>query len=166
MEPRVICLTASSVDDWTLHSRWRPQGSSADRFERVHDELASSSAASLARSIAKGKPHPDSTKKTLPREHWFARHEANAYGVVLDARGRIGWCRSDIGRDPIVILSDAVSDARTWRGYAARACPTSSPEARSSIRITRSTGVSWIRQRVECPNWARADLCGLRLQAR
>jgi hypothetical protein len=45
-----------------------------------------------------------------PREPWFARRDAKVYGVVLD--GRIGWGRSDIGGDPIVVVvSEAVSDA-------------------------------------------------------
>ena len=35
-----------------------------------------------------------------------------AYGVVLDPHGKIGWGRSDIGGDPIVVvLSEGVSDA-------------------------------------------------------
>ena len=38
------------------------------------------------------------------------RHKA--YGVVLDAQGKIGWGRSDIGGDPIVVvLTEAVPDA-------------------------------------------------------
>ena len=53
-----------------------------------------------------------STKETFPREPWFARRDARAYGVVLDAHGRIAWDRSDIGGDPIVVvLSEMVSDA-------------------------------------------------------
>src|SRR5260370_37822530 len=62
--------------------------------------------------FAKGKPYPASTKETFPRQPWFARREAAAYGVVLDAHGKIGWGRSDIGGDPIiVVLSEAVSHA-------------------------------------------------------
>jgi riboflavin biosynthesis pyrimidine reductase len=61
--------------------------------------------------FAKGKPYPASTKETFSREPWFARRDAKAYGVVLDAHGKIGWGRSDIGGDPIVVvLSEAVSD--------------------------------------------------------
>jgi riboflavin biosynthesis pyrimidine reductase len=38
--------------------------------------------------------------------------DAKAYGVVLDADGKIAWGRSDIGGDPIVaVLSEKVSDA-------------------------------------------------------
>jgi riboflavin biosynthesis pyrimidine reductase len=61
--------------------------------------------------FAKGKPYPASTKETFSREPWFARRDAKAYGVVLEAHGKIGWGRSDIGGDPIVVvLSEAVSD--------------------------------------------------------
>ena len=115
MKPHVICLMASSVDGRTLHSRWRPKGSGADLFERVHDELAGDAwlvGRVTGQEFAKGKPYPASTKETFPREPWFARRDAKAYGVVLDAHGKIGWGRSDIGGDPIVVvLSEAVSDA-------------------------------------------------------
>ena len=50
--------------------------------------------------------------ETYPREPWFARRDAVAYGVVLDAQGKIAWGRGDIDGDPIVIvLSEQVSDS-------------------------------------------------------
>src|SRR3981189_828289 len=62
--------------------------------------------------FAKGKPYPASTKGSFPREPWCARRDAKAYGGVVDAHGKVGWGRSDIGGDPIVVvLSEAVSDA-------------------------------------------------------
>src|ERR1700712_2190030 len=115
MKPHVICLMASSVDGRTLPSRWRPQGSAGNLFERVHDELAGDAwlvGRVTGQEFAKGKPYPVSTGEGVPREHWFARRDAKAYGVVLDAHGKIGWGRSDIGGDPIVVvLSEAVLDA-------------------------------------------------------
>ncbi len=40
------------------------------------------------------------------------RRDASAYGVVLDAHGKIAWGRADIGGDPIVVvLTEQVSDA-------------------------------------------------------
>src|SRR6195256_2822246 len=114
MKPQVTCLMASSVDGRTLHSRWRPRESGADLFERVHDELAGDAwlvGRATGQEFAKGKPYPAS-KATFPREPWFARHDAKAYGVVLGAHGKIGWGRSDIGGDPIVVvLSEGVADA-------------------------------------------------------
>ena len=59
MKPHVICLMASSVDGRTLHSRWRPKGSGADLFERVHDELAGDAwlvGRVTGQEFAKGKP--------------------------------------------------------------------------------------------------------------
>ena len=113
MKPYVICLMASSVDGRMLPSRWRPKG--AALFERVHDELAGDAwlvGRVTGQEFAKGKPYPPSTKETFPREPWFARRDAKAYGVVLDAHGKIGWGRSDIGGDPIVVvLTEKVSDA-------------------------------------------------------
>ena len=89
MKPHVICLMASSVDGRTLHSRWRPKGSGADLFERVHDELAGDAwfvGRVTGKEFAKGKPYPALTKETFPREPWFARRDARAYGesVIVD----------------------------------------------------------------------------------
>jgi riboflavin biosynthesis pyrimidine reductase len=115
MKPHVICLMACSVDGRTLPSRWRPKGAAADVFERVHDELAGDAwliGRVTGQEFAKGKPYPVSTKETFPRQPWLAGADAKAYGVVLDAQGKIAWGRSDIGGDPIVVvLSEAVSDA-------------------------------------------------------
>jgi riboflavin biosynthesis pyrimidine reductase len=105
---------AASVDGRTLPSRWRPQGSGG-LFEVVHDELAGDAwliGRVTGSEFAKGKSYPASTPERFPREPWFARRDAKAYGVVLDARGKIAWGRSDIGGDPIVVvLTEAVSDA-------------------------------------------------------
>jgi riboflavin biosynthesis pyrimidine reductase len=114
MKPQVTCLMASSVHGRTLHSRWRPKESGADLFERVHDELAGDAwlvGRVTGQEFAKDKPYPAS-KATFPREPWFARYEAKVDGVVLDAHGKIGLVRSDIGGHPIVfVLSEGVSDA-------------------------------------------------------
>jgi riboflavin biosynthesis pyrimidine reductase len=105
---------ASSVDGRTLPSRWRPQGSSG-LFEQVHDELKGDAwlvGRVTGSEFAKGKPYAASTPEKFPREAWFARRDAGAYGVVLDAHGKIGWGRADIGGDPIVVvLTEQVSDA-------------------------------------------------------
>jgi riboflavin biosynthesis pyrimidine reductase len=106
---------ACSVDGRTLSSRWRPQGAAGDLFEQVHDQLSGDAwliGRVTGQEFAKGKPYPASTKETFPREPWFVRRGAKAYGVVLDAHGKIGWGRSDIGGDPIVVvLSETVTDA-------------------------------------------------------
>src|ERR1700754_323685 len=117
MKPHVICHMVASVDGRTLNSRWRPEGSMAGAlFERLHDELAGDAwliGRVTGQEFAKGKkPYPASTTETFPRQSWFARRDAKAYGVVLDADGKIVWGRSDIGGDPIVVvLSEKVSDA-------------------------------------------------------
>jgi len=115
MKPHVICLMAASVDGRTLPSRWRPKGAAGDVFERVHEELAGDAwlvGRVTGQEFARGKPYPATMKEALAREHWFARRDAKAYGVVLDAHGKIAWGRSDIGGDPlVVVLSEAVPDA-------------------------------------------------------
>jgi riboflavin biosynthesis pyrimidine reductase len=81
----------------------------------VHDELAGDAwliGRVTGQEFAKGNPYPASTKEIFPREPWFERRDAKAYGVVLDAHGKIAWGRADIGGDPIVVvLSETVSDA-------------------------------------------------------
>jgi riboflavin biosynthesis pyrimidine reductase len=115
MKPRVICLMAASVDGRTLQSRWRPEGTAGNLFERVHDELGGDAwlvGRVTGQEFAKGKPYASSMKEAFSRDAWFVRRDAKAYGVVLDAHGKIAWGRADIGGDPIVVvLSEAVSDA-------------------------------------------------------
>ena len=115
MKPYAICLMACGVDGRTLPSRWRPKGAAGEVFERVHEELAGDAwliGRVTGQEFAKGKPYPASVRETFPREPWFARHDAKAYGVVLDAHGKIAWGRADIGGDPIVVvLSESVPDA-------------------------------------------------------
>jgi riboflavin biosynthesis pyrimidine reductase len=116
MKPHVICHMVASVDGRTLHSRWRPQGAGAgDLFERLHEQLGGDAwliGRVTGQEFAKGKAYPAHIDATFPREAWFARRDAEAYGVVLDARGKIAWGRADIGGDPIVVvLSSQVSDA-------------------------------------------------------
>jgi len=114
VKPYVICLMAASVDGRILPSRWRPKGGAGNAFERVHDELAGDAwlvGRVTGQEFAKGKPYPASTQETFPREPWVSRRDAKAYGIVLDAEGKIAWGRADIGDDPIVVvLSEQVSD--------------------------------------------------------
>jgi riboflavin biosynthesis pyrimidine reductase len=61
--------------------------------------------------LTKAASYPDRTEQTYPRQPWFARRDAAAYGVALDAQGKIAWGRSEIGGDPIVaVLTERVSD--------------------------------------------------------
>src|ERR1700744_118922 len=115
MKPHVICHMVASVDGRTLHSRWRPAGSGGSLFERLHEELGGDAwliGRVTGQEFAKSKAYPGHTAETFPRDPWFARRDAKAYGVVLDAHGKIAWGRADIGGDPIVVvLSKQVSDA-------------------------------------------------------
>jgi riboflavin biosynthesis pyrimidine reductase len=114
MKPYVICLVACSVDGRTLSGRWRPKGAAGDYFEQVHEELAGDAwliGRATGQEFAKGQAYPAATR-IFPREPWLPRGKAKTYGVVLDAHGKIGWGRSDIGGDPIVaVLSESVTDA-------------------------------------------------------
>jgi hypothetical protein len=116
MKPHVICHMCASVDGRTLPSRWRPENTvAAGLFERLHEELDGDAwlvGRVTGQEFAKGKTYPASTKESIPRQAWFARQDAKAYGIVLDADGKIVWGRSDIGGDPIVVaVSEKVSDA-------------------------------------------------------
>jgi len=114
MKPYVICLMHSSLDGRTHPSRWRPKGAGTDWFEKIHDELGGDAwviGRVTGSEFAKGQPYP-ATDMKLPRESWFARRDTKTYGIVLDAQGKIGWGRSDIGGDPIVVvLTESVPDS-------------------------------------------------------
>ena len=115
MKPYVICHMAASVDGRILPSRWRPPRVGAGLFERLHEQLGGDAwlvGRVTGQEFARAEAYPDRTDQTYPREPWFARRDAEAYGVVLDAHGRIAWGRCDIGGDPIVaVLREQVSDA-------------------------------------------------------
>ncbi len=115
MKPHVICLMVSSVDGRTLLSRWRPKNSGGDVFERLHDTLDGDAwivGRTTGQEFAKGSSYPATTDQDFSRENWIVTRDAEAYGVVIDARGKIAWGRADIGGDPIVVvLTEAVSDA-------------------------------------------------------
>ncbi len=129
MKPYVICHMNASVDGRILGSRWRPaENRMAGLFERLHEELGGGSwliGRVTGSEYAKADSYPDHTDRAYPREAWFAQRFApsgpnagdaaapgTAWGIVLDARGKIAWGRSDIGGDPIVVvLTERVSDA-------------------------------------------------------
>ncbi|MGE0259423.1 MAG: dihydrofolate reductase family protein [Alphaproteobacteria bacterium] len=116
MKPYVICHMVASVDGRTLTSRWRPEDQRRrDLFERLHERLAVDAwlvGRITGQEYAKRNPYPDYSGQRYPREPWFARRDAAAYGIVLDAHGKIAWGRNDIGGDPIVVvLAETVSDA-------------------------------------------------------
>jgi len=105
----------ASVDGRILSSRWRPQGVGMGLFERLHERLGGDAwlvGRVTGREFAMAEGYPDHTDQTYPREPWFARRDPGAWGVVLDAHGKIAWGRSEIGGDPIVaVLTEQVADA-------------------------------------------------------
>jgi riboflavin biosynthesis pyrimidine reductase len=112
----VICHMVASVDGRTLTSRWRPENAERRRlFEPLHDRLGVDAwlvGRVTGQEYAKRDAYPHHTGQRYAREAWFARRDATAYGVVLDAQGKIAWGRADIGGDPIVVLlTEQVSDA-------------------------------------------------------
>ena len=116
MKPYVICHMNSSVDGRILGSRWRPsENRMAGLFERIHEELGGGSwliGRVTGSEYAKAQAYARHTDQAYPREPWFARRGAKAYGIALDAQGKIAWGRSDIGGDPVVaVLTEQVSDA-------------------------------------------------------
>ena len=106
----------ASIDGRILHSRWRPRTrEGGDLFERLHTRLGGDAwlvGRVTGQEFAKAHAYAPCADRTYPREPWLARRDAAAYGVVLDASGKIAWGRSDIGGDPIVVvLTEQVSDA-------------------------------------------------------
>jgi riboflavin biosynthesis pyrimidine reductase len=116
MKPHVVCHMVASLDGRILASRWRPKsGPTAGLFERLHDQLAGDAwlvGRVTGQEFAKAERYPVTADRNYPREPWFARRDAAAYGVVLDAQGKIAWGRADIGGDPIIaVLTEQVADA-------------------------------------------------------
>src|SRR4051795_13328587 len=105
MKPYVICHMNASLDGRILGSRWRPQENRMPGlFERLHERLGGGSwliGRVTGSEYAKADSYPADPGRTWPREPWFAQsvagREAAAYGIALDAHGRIAWGRSDIG---------------------------------------------------------------------
>ena len=61
---------------------------------------------------AKRDAYSPQTGQRHPREAWFARRDAAAYGIVLDPSGKIAWGRADISGDSIVaVLTEQAGDA-------------------------------------------------------
>ena len=115
MKPYVICHMNASVDGRILGSRWRPsENRMAGLFERIHEELGGGSwliGRVTGSEYAKAQTYPSQTDQTYPRQPWFAQRDAKAYGIALDAEGKIAWGRSDIGGDPVIaVLTEHVPD--------------------------------------------------------
>lgn len=116
MRPHIICHMLASLDGRTLPSRWAPKDVNIHgAYERLHEQLGGQAwlvGRVTGQEFAKSKAYPDEPAESIAREAWFARKDASAYAVVLDAQGKIAWGRGDIGGDPIVvILTETVSDA-------------------------------------------------------
>ena len=116
MKPHVACIVSASIDGRIWLSRWSPDPSALrGLFERVHDEIGCDAwlvGRTTGKEFSRRESYPAHTSEIFPREHWFARREAKAWGVVLDAHGKVAFGRSDIGGDPIVaVLTRKVSDA-------------------------------------------------------
>jgi riboflavin biosynthesis pyrimidine reductase len=116
VKPYVICHMVTSIDGRVWASRWRPEANRmAGLFEKLHERLGNGSwliGRVTGSEYAKAKSYPAQTHERFPREPWVARRDAAAYGIALDAEGKIAWGRSDIGGDPIVaVLTEQVSDA-------------------------------------------------------
>jgi len=115
MRPYVICHMVASLDGRILPSRWAPKPDLHGAYERIHETLGGDAwlvGRITGQEFAKSAAYPDQTRKTFPRTPWFARRDAEAWAIVVDAQGKIAWGRSDVGGDPIVVLlTEQVSDA-------------------------------------------------------
>jgi riboflavin biosynthesis pyrimidine reductase len=108
MKPHVICHMLSSVDGRIRGRRWRPKRiNDSGLFEKLHDEIGCDAwivGRVTGQEFAKGTRYPADAAAPPPRENHFVTRNAKAYGVVLDAHGKIVWGRADIGGDPIVAV--------------------------------------------------------------
>ena len=116
MKPHVACIVSASIDGRIWLSRWSPDpASSRGLFERAHDEIGGDAwliGRATGQEYSKRESYSLHTSEIFPRENWFVQRNAKAWGVVLDARGKIAFGRSDIGGDPILaVLTRSISDA-------------------------------------------------------
>jgi riboflavin biosynthesis pyrimidine reductase len=116
MKPHIICHMASSLDGRILPACWTPSDAhSHAAYEDLHVRLGGGSwivGRVTGQEFAKGDTYPEQADGPIARTTWLPNTEADAYGIVIDAYGKIAWGRSDVGGDPIVvILTDQVSDA-------------------------------------------------------
>lgn len=116
MKPFIICHMASSIDGKTLSERWTPRGAhSHATYEALHDRLGGGSwvvGRVTGQEFAKLDAYPSQPDVTFPRTAWLPNRTASAYGIILDAHGKIAWGRSEVGGDPIVVvLSRTVPNA-------------------------------------------------------
>ena len=100
----------------TLISRWRPADARRrEWFERLHDQLDVDAwlvGRVTGQEYARCESYPHDGGHSFAREPWFSQRDAAAFGIVLDAKGKIAWGRANIGGDPIVVvLTKQVSDA-------------------------------------------------------
>src|SRR2546421_55322 len=153
MKLYVISHMNASVDGRILGSGWRPaENRMAGLFERLHDELGGGSwliGRVTGSEYAKATSYPDRTDQTYPRQPWFTRRDAAAYGIALDAQGKIAWGRSDIGGDPILVVlaergrrADPLDDSGEHRGAGGRRglapLPAAEPLSRQGDRAGRA----------------------------
>lgn len=116
MKPHVICHMASSLDGRILPERWTPNDAhSHAAYEDLHGRLGGGSwivGRTTGAEFAKASSYPEQCDGVIAREAWLPNKGAAAYGIVIDAKGKIAWGRSDVGSDPIVVvLTEQVSDA-------------------------------------------------------
>ncbi len=116
MKPYVICHMMSSVDGRILPHRWHPSLEDRGVYERLHNELGCDAwlvgRVTGQEFASREAPYPSYTGAPLGRENWFARKQADAWAVVLDAGGKIAWGRADVGGDPLlVVLTQSVPDS-------------------------------------------------------
>src|SRR5262249_45064303 len=89
-----------------------PHGGAVRAYPRAARQRLLADRPRHRREYAKADAYPDHPGEVFPREPWFVRRDAAAYGIALHAYGKIAWGRTDIGGDPIVaVLTEQVSDA-------------------------------------------------------
>jgi riboflavin biosynthesis pyrimidine reductase len=107
---------ASSLDGRILPERWTPSDAHSHAvYEDLHVRLGGGSwivGRVTGQEFANRDSYPEQTGGPIARTTWLPNREAAAYGIVIDAHGKIAWGRSDVGGDPIVVvLTEQVSDA-------------------------------------------------------
>jgi riboflavin biosynthesis pyrimidine reductase len=108
MKPIVICHMLTSVDGRIITRRWSPMPfNGATLFETLHEQIKGEAwmcGRVTAEGFAKGAPYPAYDGPPIPRQDFFAPHEADSYAVIIDAQGKLAWTESEIEGDHIVVV--------------------------------------------------------------
>jgi hypothetical protein len=155
MKPYVISHMNTSIDGRTWGSRWRPvENRMAGLFERIHEQLGNGSwliGRVTGSEYAKEDTYPDHPGEVFPREPWFVRRDAAAYGITRASEQRSRWAREDLLLDG-ELASYEQTLVEAWQPRHAAALDELTPSCPPNKKIALGQAVfKWVEQDASFP---------------